>query len=84
MRPGVIFVGLFALLIAVYALLASTLGTVLTFLLQAAIVLVLLAAAVWFRRLRTAQVWHAEKREPGPALTAQADTETADGMQKAG
>jgi L-lactate permease len=83
MRPGVVFVGLFALLITVYALLASTLGTVLTFLLQAAIVLVLLAAAVWFRRFRTAQVWHAEEREPEAALTAQADTETADGIQKA-
>jgi UPF0716 family protein affecting phage T7 exclusion len=83
MRPGVIFVGLFALLIAVYAFLASTLGTVLTFLLQAAIVLVLLAAAVWFRRLRAAQVRHAQEREPEAALTAQADTETVEGMQKA-
>ena len=83
MRPGVIFVGLFAVLIAVYAFLASTLGTVLTFLLQAAIVLVLLAAAVWFRKLRTAQVRHAQEREPEAALTAQADTETVEGMQKA-
>ena len=83
MRPGVIFVGLFALLIAVYALLASTLGTILTFLLQAAIVLVLLAAAIWFRRLRTAQVRHSEEREPEAALTTEADTETTDGMQKA-
>ncbi len=53
MRPGIVFVGLFALLTALYVLMASSLGNVLTFILQAAIVLALLGAVLWFRKLRS-------------------------------
>jgi hypothetical protein len=54
MGPGFVFVSLFAVLIAIYALLSDTLGSTLTFILQAALVLVLLAAATWYRRMREA------------------------------
>ena len=50
MRPGFVFIGLFALLMAVYFSLQSTLGTVLTIVLQAAIVLALLGSAVWLKK----------------------------------
>ena len=57
MRPGFVFVSLFVVLIAIYALLSDTLGSTLTFILQAALVLLLLAAATWYRRSRkTARV----------------------------
>jgi hypothetical protein len=49
MRPGLVFVGLFAILIAIYALLLDSLGALGTFLLQASLILVVLAAATWFR-----------------------------------
>jgi hypothetical protein len=52
MRPSLVFVGLFAVLIVVYALLRDSLGSSLIFALQAAIVVVLLAGAIWFRRSR--------------------------------
>ena len=54
MRPGLVFVGLFALLTGVYFLVSDTLGNLPTFLLQAAIVVVLVAAAARFRRSRAA------------------------------
>ena len=50
MRPGLVFIGLFALLMAVYFSLQSTLGTITTIVLQAAIVLALLGSAVWLRK----------------------------------
>ncbi len=50
MRPGFVFIGLFALLMAVYFSLQSTLGSVTTIVLQAAIVLALLGSAVWLRK----------------------------------
>ncbi len=50
MRPGLVFIGLFALLMAVYFSFQSTLGTVATIVLQAAIVLALLGSAIWLRR----------------------------------
>ena len=50
MRPGLVFIGLFAMLIAVYALLSDSIGAGPTFLLQAVIVVVLLIAALWLRR----------------------------------
>ena len=52
MRPGIVFVVLFAVLIGLYLLLADTLGTVPTFLLQAGIVLMIIGAARWLRRAR--------------------------------
>ena len=50
MRPGLVFIGLFALLMAVYFSFQSTLGTMATTVLQTAIVLALLGSAVWLRK----------------------------------
>ncbi len=50
MRPGLVFIGLFALLMVVYFGLQSTLGTVTTTVLQVAIVLALLGSALWVRK----------------------------------
>jgi hypothetical protein len=56
MRTGLVFVGLLAVLLGFYALAADTLGNVLTFGLQAAIVGLLLAGSKWLRR-RTRGSW---------------------------
>ena len=50
MRPGFIFIGLFALLMAVYFSFQSVLGTGVTILLQTAIVLVLVVSVMWLRK----------------------------------
>lgn len=50
MRPGLVFIGLFALLMAVYFSLQSMLGAIMTVVLQAAIVLALLGSALWLRK----------------------------------
>lgn len=50
MRPGLVFIGLFALLMAVYFSLQSMLGAIMTIVLQAAIVLALLGSALWLRK----------------------------------
>lgn len=50
MRPGLVFIGLFALLMVVYFSFQSTLGTVTTVVLQTAIVLALLGSALWLRK----------------------------------
>ena len=50
MRPGLVLIGLFALLMVVYFSFQSTLGTVATIVLQAAIVLVLLGSVLWLRK----------------------------------
>ena len=52
MRPGIVFLVLFAALIGLYLLLADTLGVVPTFFLQAGIVLMIVGAARWLRRAR--------------------------------
>ncbi len=52
MRPGLIFVGLFALLMAVYFAAADTLGTLPAFALQAAIVVGLVITLNVYRRRR--------------------------------
>ena len=52
MRPGVVFVGMFLLLAVVYQALAGSLHVALIFLVQAAIVVALLALALWRRRRR--------------------------------
>ena len=57
MRPGLAFVGLFVVLLVIYALLADTLGSVQTFVLQAGIVLMLIGIARWFRRSRSQGRW---------------------------
>lgn len=53
MRPGIVFIALFVLLMAVYVAASDTLGRPLTFALQTAIVLALLGGALWLRRLRS-------------------------------
>lgn len=50
MRPGLVFIGLFALLMVVYFSFQSMLGVVATIVLQAAIVLALLGSALWLRK----------------------------------
>ena len=50
MRPGLIFVGLFAALMLLYFLLSGVLGARATFLLQGVLVAALLAAALRLRR----------------------------------
>ena len=57
MRPGLVFVGLFAILIVLYLLLQDALGSLSTFLLQAALVLVVLAGATWFRYAKRRNGW---------------------------
>ncbi len=57
MRPGLLFVGLFAVLIFTYVLLIDSLGTLGKFLLQAALVILLLAGATWFRYAKRRSGW---------------------------
>ncbi len=52
MRPGLVFIALFVLLFAVHQLLVDRLGGLPTLILQIAIVIALLAAALWFRNKR--------------------------------
>ena len=49
MRPGLVWVGLFTILLIIYMTLRDSIGTLLTFLLQLAIVLAVLAGASWYR-----------------------------------
>ena len=66
MRPGLVFITLFAILMAVYFALVDTLGTLPTFALQAGIVVVILIAALWLRS-KTSGPWlrgHKFKEEP--------------------
>lgn len=57
MRPGLVFVGLFAVLMVVYFLLKDSLGVLPTFFLQAAIVIVILVGAVWYRFAGKRKAW---------------------------
>ena len=57
MRPGLVFISLFAVLVLVYALLRDSLGPFVTFLLQAALVVVVLAGAAWFRYVKRPKGW---------------------------
>ena len=57
MRPGIVFVLLFVVLIGLYLLLADTLGGPVTFALQAGIVLMVLGGARWLRRARRSGGW---------------------------
>ena len=50
MRPGFVFIGLFALLMVVYFGFQNALGTVMTIVLQTAIVLALLGSVLWLRK----------------------------------
>ena len=57
MRPGLFFVGLFAVLIFTYVLFIDSLGTLGKFLLQAALVILLLAGATWYRYAKRRSGW---------------------------
>ena len=76
MRPGLVFVGLLAVLLGFYALVADTLGNILTFGLQTAIVVLLLAGSIWFRRSRAGGRWRLFQEEPPTEDTASADEES--------
>ncbi|MEK9659009.1 MAG: hypothetical protein VW450_03570 [Chloroflexota bacterium] len=52
MRPGLVVIGLIALLLVIYLLTADALGRPLIYLLQGAIVGAVLAAALWARRAK--------------------------------
>ena len=74
MRPGIVFLVLFLVLIGIYVLLADVLGTVPTFLLQAGIVLMMIGAARWFRRARRQSGWRGLSGD-GTAAEPQAQEE---------
>ena len=57
MRPGIAFVLLFVVLVALYLRLADTLGGPATFALQVGIVLMVIAGARWLRRARIRGGW---------------------------
>ena len=82
MRPGLVFVGLFAVLIVIYALLQDTLGSTATLLLQSAIVIVILGAAAWFRRVRSRRGWSLFRDEPEAKGPEQAGASDLDGDSK--
>jgi hypothetical protein len=78
MRPSLVFIGLFAVLILVYILLIDSLGTLGTFLLQAALVAVVLAGAIWFRYAKRRSGWlffgDDETAEPEPTTENEEET----------
>ncbi|MDA1036488.1 MAG: hypothetical protein O3B65_06350 [Chloroflexi bacterium] len=57
MRPGIVFVGLLAILLLTYALLRDSLGTLPTFLLQFGIVVAVLGGATWYRYSKHRKGW---------------------------
>ena len=80
MRPGFVFIGLFALLMAVYFGFQSALGAVATIVLQAAIVLVLLGSVLWLRKTVLAPEELAPRNRPPASETvplAASSTRTA-------
>jgi len=77
MRPGVVFVGLFAALVVLYLLLEDTLGTALTFLLEAAVIVSLVVAVVWFRNSR-ARSWNLLSDDSEPEASEAGSPENSD------
>ena len=77
MRPGVVFVVLFGILVTVYLLLADRLGAPATFVLQAGIVLMVLGAARWLRRARDRGGWRLFS-DDDPAPSPEADATEAE------
>ena len=57
MRPGIVFIVLFIVLVSVYLRLADTLGGPATFALQAGIVLMVIGGARWVRSARSRGGW---------------------------
>ncbi len=57
MRPGLVFVGLFAILLVTYVMVRDSLGTLPTFLLQLGIVLAVLGGAGWYRYSKHRKGW---------------------------
>ena len=86
MRPGLIFISLFAVLIPMYVLLIDFLGTMGTVLLQAALILVLVFGALWFRytERRSGWLFFGDDEGPGPgAYRDRKDDEPADEFRQA-
>lgn len=57
MRPGLVFIGLFTVLLLTYFTFRESLGTLPTFLLQLGIVLAVLAGAGWYRYSKRRRSW---------------------------
>ena len=57
MRPGLVFVALFAVLTTMYVLLIDSLGSLSTFILQASLILLVLVIALRFRYTRNRNYW---------------------------
>jgi hypothetical protein len=87
MRPGLIFISLFAVLIVMYVRLTDALGTVGTVLLQAALILVILIGALWFWYTKRRSGWiffgDEEGRDPGAHPDSKDDDESADEFRQA-
>ncbi len=87
MRPGLVFICLFTVLISIYVLLLESLGTLGTLLLQAAIVFVVLAGAIWFRytRSRRSLLFFGDEQEAekGTPLASPASDDSIDELGKA-
>ncbi len=84
MRPGLVFVGLFALLMALYVLLAGVIGNFLTFILQAGIVLALLGAALCVRKQRAIHDGDRLSRGAEPGSPASPSKEEPEAFSLAG
>jgi hypothetical protein len=82
MRPGLVFVGLFAILIGLFVLLQDSLGSLSIFLLQAALVFVVLAGATWFRYAKRRRGWlffgDEDEAIEEPVAQTDADAESAE------
>lgn len=89
MRPGLAFVGLFAVLLVTYVTLRDSLGTLPTFLLQLGIVIAVLAAASWYRYSKHRKGWFFfgedddEAEESSEAQVPQDSTPSDPGVRKA-
>ena len=87
MRPGIAFVLLFVVLVALYVSLADTLVRPVTFALQVGIVLTVIGAARWLRRARGHGGWRLfaddDRASPEPEAT-DADAREEDEVRRAG
>lgn len=95
MRPGLVFIGLFLVLMAFYFLLRDSIGATWTFVLQAALVMVLLGGAVWYRFAKQRSGWFffrtdneepdelAQDDKPAPKSKADSTDDSADDIRKA-
>ena len=83
MRQGLVPIGLFAVLVSVYILLIDFLGTVEVFLLQGAIVAVVLGGAIWFRYTKRSSGWLFFREDDIEATDTAVDDESSDQFREA-